>query len=209
VALLGLGDVARDQGDVARTRWYSEESLALARDLGAQYAIGFSLNNLALAAYRAADLVRARDLIDESTTIFRAVQADSSLAEGLITRGHILREQGDGAGAAAALIEALRIAHAVGPRLLVPMALEGLATVLVQGKQASLAVRLLAAAAALREQMGTPIRPADRSILEQARAMVRSTLGADAFAAAWKAGELLPLDETLDAAGNAAPLVAS
>jgi non-specific serine/threonine protein kinase len=48
LALLGLADVARDQGDTERVRTYGEEALAILRELGMQWAIGFTLNTLAL-----------------------------------------------------------------------------------------------------------------------------------------------------------------
>jgi non-specific serine/threonine protein kinase len=56
--LLGLGDVARDQGDAAGVREYGERSLALSRELGLQWAVGFTLNNLALGAFLEGDLTR-------------------------------------------------------------------------------------------------------------------------------------------------------
>ena len=102
----------------------------------------------------------------------------------LITLGKIVRAQGDDAAAYAALTEALRLARAVGPRLMVAAALEGLASVVVAQGHAELAVRLLAAASALRAQMGTPVWPVDQAAVEQTLATARSTLG-DAFAAVW------------------------
>src|SRR5262249_59261323 len=60
LVLLGLGDVARDQGDDAGVREYCEPSLAIFRESGMRWAIGFALNNLALAAYVEGDLRRGR-----------------------------------------------------------------------------------------------------------------------------------------------------
>ena len=68
---------------------------------------------------------------------------------------------------------------------MVAAALEGLACVAVPQGDAELAARLLAGAAALREQMGTPMRPVEQSIVEQALATARSILGEEAFAAMW------------------------
>jgi tetratricopeptide (TPR) repeat protein len=58
-SLLALGDIARDQGNVALTRTYSEQSLGVFRELGVQWAIGFALNNLALAASLEGELALA------------------------------------------------------------------------------------------------------------------------------------------------------
>ena len=63
-AQLALGDIARDQGDVVQMRTFGEQSLLVFRELGVQWAIGFALNNLALAAYREDDLAHAFSLIE-------------------------------------------------------------------------------------------------------------------------------------------------
>ncbi|HEX9369856.1 MAG TPA: hypothetical protein VF897_02580, partial [Roseiflexaceae bacterium] len=196
VGLLGLSDIARDQGAAAQVRRYGEDSLALLRQLRVQWAIGFALNNLALGAYQEADLTRAFALVSESVSMFREQKADASLAEVLITLGQIVRAQGDNEAASRALTEALQLAWAVGPRLLVAAALEGLAAVVVAQGQAELAARLLAAASVLRVQMGTPIRPVDQAGVEQTLATARSRLG-DAFAPVWAEAQTRPLEQIL------------
>jgi ATP/maltotriose-dependent transcriptional regulator MalT len=161
-----------------------------------QWAIGFALNNLALAAYLDGDLAHAFCLVEESVQLFRTLHADSSLAEVLITLGQIVRTQGNNVAASRALREALQLAWAVGPRLLVVAALEGLAAVVVAQGQAELAARLLAAASVLRVQMGTPIRPVDQAGVEQTLATAQSRLG-DAFAPVWAEAQTRPLDQLL------------
>src|SRR5204863_994129 len=136
--------ISRDQGDVAQMRRYAEQSLQVFRELGVQWAIGFALNNLALAAALEGDLTHALSLVEEGVRLFRRLQADSSLAEVLITQGQIVRAQGDNEAAYRALTEALQLAWAVGPRLLVAAALERVAAVVVARQQAELATRLLA-----------------------------------------------------------------
>ena len=71
----------------------------------------------------------------------------------------------------------------VGSSLMVAMALEGLASVIVPEGMAQLAVQCLAAASALRARMGAPMRPADESALAQVLAIAGAALGTDAFAA--------------------------
>ena len=133
------------------------------------------------------------------------MQADSSLAEVLITLGQIVRAQGDNQAAYTALTEALQLAWAVGPRLLVAAALEGVANVVVAQQQAELAARLLGAAGALRAEMGTPVRPVDQATVELALADARSTLG-DAFTAVWEEAQALQLERILKTIPSAAKL---
>jgi len=131
---MGLGDVARDQGDATRLRTYTEQSLTISRDLGIQWAIGFALNNLALADYLEGDLTRASAHAGESVALFRSFQAEGSVGEVLITVGQIARAQGQLAAAHAALAEALRRRPA-GPACL----LRGGASNLVQSSPPPLA----------------------------------------------------------------------
>jgi tetratricopeptide (TPR) repeat protein len=205
--MLAQSDSARDRGDLAQMRAYLEPSLAVFRELGAHWAIGFAVHNLALGAYLEGDLEQAHAHAQESTALFRRLRADASLAEVLVTLGGVLRARGDRSGAHAALAEALQLAWAVGPRVLVALSLEGLAAGLaVHPGQAGLATRLLAGTAALRAQMGTPLRPIDRAGVEQTLAKAQAAVGVRAFAAAWKEGQAQPLGRLLGAIPDAAAL---
>jgi predicted ATPase/transcriptional regulator with XRE-family HTH domain len=183
-ALLGLGDVARDQGDIEATRRYTEQSLAVFRELGIQWAIGFAVNNLAIAACLAGELHSAAALVAESVALFRALKDDSGLAEVLLTQAMVATARGDQATAHAALMEALRRARAVGPQVLVAAAFEGLAALAAEREHHEAAARMLAVAAALRTELGAPVRPIDRPALERATTTTSKRLGAQALAAA-------------------------
>ncbi len=193
-ALMGLGDIARDEGDTAQVRAYCEESLALFGDLGHNW-VGFSLNNLALAAYLDGDLALAASHAVQSAALFRGLQALPSLAEVLITLGRITMAQGEVETARATLAEALTLAWAKGPRFLIASALEAHGMLAVRQGQARHAVELLAAAATLRRAMGTPVRPADRPALEGALAVARVYLDGTTFVDAWATGETLPTEQ--------------
>jgi hypothetical protein len=54
--LLGLDDIARDQGDAAQVQAYCAEGLAIGRALEQPWITGFALNNLALATFMQGDL---------------------------------------------------------------------------------------------------------------------------------------------------------
>ncbi len=208
IGLLILSDIARDQGDVTALQQYATASLAGLRALGAQWAVGFALNNLALAAYLVDDLSQAQTLISESVTLFRTQQADGSLAEVLITQGQILGAQRALAAAHAALTEAVELAWVVGPRLMMAPALELLGAVVLQSdpgvQGATAAARFLAAASGLRTRMKTPARPVDLPAVERTLALARSVLGTAAFAKLWAAVIVLPLEPILSTIRGAA-----
>jgi tetratricopeptide (TPR) repeat protein len=193
-ALLGLGDVARDLGDTAGVRAYCEETLALFRELGHTW-VGFSLNNLALAAYLDGDLEQASQRAEESVALFRGLHAEPSLAEVLVTVGRVKGAQGAAATARASLAEALDLAWATGPRLIVAAALEELGVQAVRQGQAQHGVHLLGAAAIIHQAMGAPARLADRPAIEGALAAARTALSNPAFTGAWVAGQTLPVEQ--------------
>ena len=65
----------------------------------------------------------------------------------------------------------------------------------VQG-QATQSAQFLAAASALRAQMGTPVWPVDQAAVAQTLATARSTLG-DAFAPVWAEAQTRALEQIL------------
>jgi tetratricopeptide (TPR) repeat protein len=197
VGLLGLGDIARDRGNTAHVCVFCEESLAIFKELGEHWGVGFSLNNLALAAYMEGELTRAATLGAESVALFRGLKAESSLAEVLLTTGRIHAAQGAAAAARNDIAAALRLASGAGPRWLVAASLEALAGLSMQQGLARHAARLLGAATALRAAMGAPVPPYCRPEIEATSSAARTSLGAEAFTAAWNEGESMPVEQTL------------
>jgi non-specific serine/threonine protein kinase len=208
VALLGLGDLARDQDDAAQVRRYCVESLALFRALGEQWGIGFSLNNLTLAAYQDGDTARALALAEESVALFRGLDSGSGLAEVLVTLGRVAGAAGDTDRAQAALAESLALALGHGPRWVVAAVLEDTAALAVAQGQAEQAARCLGAAAALRAAMGTPLPPARRAGHERTRKVARAVGDPQHFDTLWTAGQTAPLEQTI-AVARLAVLAAS
>ena len=64
------------------------------------------------------------------------------------------------------------------------------------------AVRLLGAAAALREAVGSPLTPVERDAHEREVAGLRATLGDARFDEAWSAGQALSLQQAADEAAE-------
>lgn len=195
-SLIGLADVARDQGDAANVYGYASESLAILRDLNVGWMTGFVLNTLAQGAYFKGDLIGANTLIAESVTLFRDLNAYSSLAEVLITQGYILRARGETSAALDAMHESLRLAWAVGPRIFLAAALEGIAVVETARGHADQIVPLLVAAATLRAQMNTPMRPVDQTEVDHARITAQTALGTG-FTVAWTMAQALPIERVV------------
>jgi predicted ATPase len=198
LALLGLGDVARDLGNAEGVVAYCTPSLAVFRESDMHWAIGFTLNNLAIAAFLEGDLLQARALVGESVSVFRGLKDDVAVAEVLVTQGHIFMAQDDAAAAYRAFVEALRLTMVGSRQLLVAAAMEGLASVVVSQGDAELGARLLASASTLRAQMSTPVRPVDQALVDYALVTARSMLGDTTFAAVWAEAQALPVEQILN-----------
>jgi DNA-binding NarL/FixJ family response regulator len=80
------------------------------------------------------------------------------------------------------------------------MALESLATIALAHGEAEETATLLASAARIREQLGSPRSPGDRAGVESVLAGTRSVLSAQSFRAATAAGSDLPLEMAVDQA---------
>lgn len=195
--LLGLSDLGRDQGDPAQVRQYCEPALPIFREFGTQWAVGFALINLGLADYLEGNLTEARTAIENALTLFRTIQNDGALAEGHIALGVVSQAQGDLTAAFKAQIEALQLALEIGPRLVVAMALDGLAATLTRLGQFETAVQCLAVSSTLRDEMNTPVRPVDQPSLDQAIDKLQSTLG-DAFIDMWSSAATFPPESICD-----------
>jgi DNA-binding CsgD family transcriptional regulator len=199
---LALGDVARELENPADVRLRCEESLAIFRELGESLGEGFSLHNLAVAAYQEGHLDLARTLAEESLAIFRRLEVGRAIVEALASLGPILDAIGDHALALAALMEALPLAFRVGPRWVVAAVLEGLANLAAGQRQDRVAVELASSAAALRMEIGVPVRPNCRAALEHTLAMTRARLGEETFAVGWTRGHQQPLPDVIAAAAE-------
>jgi tetratricopeptide (TPR) repeat protein len=193
ISLNNLGLVAQRRGDMAAARARHQESLTIKRGLGDSRGIAVSLGNLGEIATASGDLDTARHLLEESIAIKRRLGDRRGLALSLTNLADVTRLQGDNATARVLHMESVTLAMQLGDGALIASNLAGAGYVhTAQGLVAS-AVRLLAAATALRETIGAPAPPSQRAEQEHVLATLRTALGDAGFAAAWAAGtKLLP-----------------
>ena len=146
-ALLVLGDVARDLGEPGEVHVRCEESLVIYRDLGDPLGEGFSLHNLAVAAFAERNLEQAQTLCEESLAIFQRLDvrgARGGAGQPGADPGHRWAARVRPRG----LTDALELAWRVGPRWVVAASLEGIAN--VAARQSRRSWRLSFAARPLR-----------------------------------------------------------
>jgi len=110
------------------------------------------------------------------------------------------RESGDHERAAGLYAEALGLAVEMGDRANAAYCLEGLAGLPSARDEPSRATRLLGAAEALLEAVGTPryVQAQARVLHERAVKSLRSRLGEQAFVAAWAKGRHMKPEQAVD-----------
>lgn len=196
-SLNNLGAVAQQQGAYDRAATFYEQSLALRRALGDHWGLAIALNNLGLVARRQGAYDRALALHEEGLAVTQTLGNRWGIAASLLHLAETAFAQGAYAHAADRHRESLRIGRALGDKHLVAYNMEGLAAAVAAQGQTAHAARLYAAATTLREAIGAPLAPTERSGYEHAVAALRGVLGDDAFAAAWAAGQALSLEEVI------------
>ena len=93
--LNGAGVLAECQGDYERAAALHEEGLAIARTLGDQRLIAWSLNNLGVVAIDQGDYTRAEHLLEENLTIANETGDTAAIATALTDLGNVAYHLGD------------------------------------------------------------------------------------------------------------------
>jgi DNA-binding CsgD family transcriptional regulator len=198
MALMTLARVVFWQGDLARAQTLAEEVLARSSETGitSAEALALALQGEITLAQR--ETTTARLLIEQSHTLWQEVENQGMLAWTRSLLGKVLAAGGDHTAARTAYEESL-----LGGLAVVEIAptLEGLAVVAAAQGETTWAVRLLAAAAALRDSLGAPLPPVYGADYECCVAAARAQLGEQAFLVAWAEGRGMTWEQALAARG--------
>jgi predicted ATPase/class 3 adenylate cyclase/DNA-binding CsgD family transcriptional regulator/tetratricopeptide (TPR) repeat protein len=186
-----LGSVHLEQGRPADAKLVFEHALEVNSNPAffARYAGG-----LAAALMELDDLDGAREFVDRGLGMARAAAPSSDLARLLLLSATFEERAGEDARAEDLLHEALSAIVQVGARSLGASTLEHLAAIAARQESYLETVRLFAAAAVVRSELGR--RAADDSVLDAARV----ALEPDVFEGAWSEGAAMSL---VDAAAYA------
>jgi non-specific serine/threonine protein kinase len=193
--LMNLGTVAIEQSDYPVGRALLEETLSIYRKIGDQWYIATSLANLGESIFLQGDYPAARALYEESLAIYRELGNRWCIARVLTNIGEVACEQGDFASAKGMHHESLQIKRELGDRQGIAMSLEHVGAVLA----ATTSVRVLGAAERLREEIGSPMFPYQRTQYDRRVAAAREAISDDAaFDRAWQEGRALTLEQAIE-----------
>jgi predicted ATPase len=193
-ALMNLGVEVSHHGDPLRATALYEEALALRRSAGDLLGAALCLVNLGGRARAAGDLVRARAHLGEAEEVARRLGSPYHLAAALANLGDLARTRGDGAEAEARYRESLCLFAGAGERSGAGVCLRGLGWAAWDRGRLTEAARFYGAADALCPVAVAPDH-GERAAHERVRAALAARLGAEAYAAAHRAGTSLSLEE--------------
>jgi predicted ATPase/transcriptional regulator with XRE-family HTH domain len=198
-ALLVGGRIALDLGEVVEAATLFEESLPIVRELDHPRDVAMARTGLGHVARARGVYAEAADLFEESAALLRPMGDKLRLADVLAALGRVRHLQGDDPAARQLFSECLTLYRAMGNRLGTAESLEGMAAAATptEHQGAPHAASWLAVAATQRQEIASPLPPADQVAYERTVADLRTLLGEAGFAAAWAAGTALSVDEAV------------
>ncbi|MBK9747558.1 MAG: tetratricopeptide repeat protein [Chloroflexi bacterium] len=195
--LANMGEVALNQGDFAQAKAYFERTLSLQRDVDYQWGVASAIGDLGRIAFYQYDYGTALARLQEALTLMRQFNDTSKI--GLIVRhlGAVALKLQDVRSARAYLREALSLYQDLDDLPATASALACLAaTYAVQGSPET-AARLAGAAFSAWERSGLRVLPVDELHFMPELALARAALDASTYAAAYKMGAGMTVEEVL------------
>ena len=197
-ALSNLANVVKLQGDYARARSLYTECLSIFQGLGDRTGVAWSMNYQGDVARDQGDSAAARTLYEHALGIFRELDDRWGIAGTLADLGSLAREQRSYATAHSLYGESLRIFQDLEHKRGIARLLECFACSAAAQFQAERSLRLAGSAAALRQNIGNPLTPAEQAKMEAALNPPRQALTNTAGTTAWLEGWAMPLEKAIE-----------
>jgi predicted ATPase/DNA-binding CsgD family transcriptional regulator len=177
------GHIAFFAGDFAAARPALREARATLQAHKHVWGLAFASYGAGLVELMLGKIARAQTLLAAALELDRSIGNRRGMIRSLWGLGTVARLQGNIATASADLAQSLALAHELGDVWSVGMALEAVASLLIDTRRAEDAARALGLATALREALGAPLTAAITPEHERVMREVGRLLGADALAA--------------------------
>jgi tetratricopeptide (TPR) repeat protein len=195
-ALVHMSFILCEQGDLPRAAACADKSLALFEAAGNTWGTSRALRALARIAAQQSQAARALSLHQASQAFAGQLADEHNRAFSMLALADDLHASGDTAEASRLYERGLAIAGKTGDPLLTARFVEGLATLAAE-RSPERAVRLAAAAHALRSSLGASGQVQERQRLNASLMAAQGALGAAGFVAAWNAGLRLDIPQVV------------
>jgi predicted ATPase len=199
-ALSNLANVLKLQGQYEHARSLHGECLAIFQGMEDLTGVAWSLNSQGDVAREQGDSTAARALYEQSLEIFRELGDRWGIAGTLADLGNLAREERDCGAAHSLYRESLKTFQELDHKRGVARLLECCACSAATELQAERSLRLAGAAAALRQNIGAPLTPAEQIKLETILDPARQALSNTASAMAWLEGWSMLMEKAVEEA---------
>lgn len=193
------GRLARELGRVVEAEHHHSESLRIFQDLGELHEVGHVCAELGEIARLGGAWSGAAELYDRAAVLLGQAGCEEGISTTRYYLARLARDKGDAEQADILGLDALRLMREIGVQREIPACFEFLAS-LAAANDPRRAVCLLAAADSLRTAIGAVLPAVDRIDHERTFAVSRGRLSESAFAAAWRAGGAMTVDEAIASA---------
>jgi predicted ATPase len=197
-SLSNLANIVKIQGDYPGARSLYAECLSIFQALGDRTGVAWSMNYQGDAARDQGDSLAAQTLYEQGLAMFRELGDRWGIAGTLADLGNLAREQKDYPTARSRYQESLKIFQKLDHKRGVARLLECFAGAAAAQLEAERSLRLAGAAAALRQNIGTPLTPAEQEKLEASLQPARHSLTNTAGVTAWLEGWDLPAEKAIE-----------
>jgi predicted ATPase/transcriptional regulator with XRE-family HTH domain len=195
--LSDLGLLSYLRNDFPGARSYLERSLKLFRTAGNNSGIEMSLNRLGDVARCDENYLEAERLYTECMAIYSESGDQDEIASVLHNLGYVVSWRGDYAEAQRYFRKALALQQWLENPAGIAECLAGFASVLTRQGHFESASRLFGASEAMREAAGAILWPANIMEYEHSLALLRTSMNAHEFEAAWLQGRTQPIEKSI------------
>jgi predicted ATPase len=197
-SLSNLASIVKLQGDDARAISLYAECLSIFQRLGDWPGVAWSMNHQGDVARDEGNSASAQKLYEQGLAIFRELGDRWGIAGTLADLGNLAREQGNYPAACSLYRESIRIFQEMDHKRGIARLLECFAGAAAVQLEAERSLRLAGAAAALRQNIGAPLTPAEQSKLEASLNQARQALSNTAGMTAWLEGWSVPVEKAIE-----------
>jgi predicted ATPase len=199
-ALSNLANTLKLEGDFVRARSLHAECHVIFGALGDRAGVAWSLNSQGDVAREQGDSEAAQALYEQSLVIFRELADRPGIATTLADLGSLATERGSYAVAHSLYGESVKLFLQLNDRRGVARLLECFASSAAVQLEAERSLRLAGGAAALRQEIGVPLTPTEKTKLESSLEMARRSVADSVGVASWLEGWALPVEEAVEEA---------
>ncbi len=197
-SLSNLASIVKMQGDNTRATSLYGECMSIFQGLGDRMGVAWSLNHQGDVARDQCDSAGARALYEQGLAIFRELGDRWGIAGTLADLGSLAREQGDYFAACSLYRESIKLFQELDHKRGIARLLECFAGAAAVQLEAERSLRLAGAAAALRQNIGAPLTPAEQTKLEASLTHARQALTNTVGVTAWLEGWTLPVEKVIE-----------